>query len=893
MLASLANLGPRRLDRAAELVDRAGRRRPRWPTSSRSRARRWIPRRFDYVAGGAWDEITLAENEAAWRRRRFRPRVLVDVSRGRPVDHDARRAERRCRSAIAPMAAHGLAHPDAELATARAAAAAGVPFILSTMSSRSIEEVAAAAPDGTRWFQLYTQARPGPQPRRSSSGPRRPATGPSSLTVDLPVLGYRERDRRSGSTSGPHGNFADTGRARHVRDGTIDGLEPWRSVGLTWDDLATIRELVVAAARRQGHPDRRGRPAGRRARRRRRSSSATTAPASSTALAAPIDVLEEVVAAVDGRHRGLGRRRRPARARRRDRARAGRARRCSSAGRSCGRSRRRPGRRRARARDPPRGVRGRHARCSALPTPDDIGRAPRRWPAPARRPLGTLGAMTVQLPPVDPALVEAAVGARHRGGRRAATRSSRAASTGPTASTTSRTRRSSPTPSTTSCSASSSRSRPPIPELITADSPTQRVGGAPTGDVFDEVRHRRPMLCLSNAFSHDELRAFDARVRRGPRPAGGPRAGAGPALRRRAQDRRPGDHAALRARPVRPGRDPRRRHDRRGRDRQPADDRGHPGPADGAGHARRPRRGLHAQGRVRADQRRARGGRAAALRQPAQQRRGLAPPEGPGGHREPAASTWSYQLLEDGRRPSTTQSAALARLEALGFPVNPDARAGLDIEGVIAFTERWREARHALPYETDGVVVKVDRFDQQARLGMVSRAPRWAIAYKFPPEQVETIVEDIVPYVGRTGTLTPVAHLTPDEGRRLDRRPGHAPQPRRGPAQGHPDRRSGRPPEGRRRHPGGRPPDRRAAHRRRARVRDARDAARSAARRSSRTRARSASTARTRAARRGCRQEFGHFVGRGGMDIEGAGWAVARRSSSSAAWSSAAATSSG
>ena len=75
--------------------------------------------------------------------------------------------------------------------------------------------------------------------------------------------------------------------------------------------------------------------------------------------------------------------------------------------------------------------------------------------------------------------------------------------------------------------------------------------------------------------------------------------------------------------------------------------------------------------------------------------------------------------------------------------------------------ERWREPRHALEYETDGVVVKVDTFDQQERLGMVARAPRWAIAYKYPPEQVETVVEDIVPYVGRTGTLTPVAHLRP------------------------------------------------------------------------------------------------------------------------------------
>ena len=124
-------------------------------------------------------------------------------------------------------------------------------------------------------------------------------------------------------------------------------------------------------------------------------------------------------------------------------------------------------------------------------------------------------------------------------------------------------------------------------------------------------------------------------------------------------------------------------------------------------------------------------------------------------------STWTYQLVEEGEGQVTAQSAALDRLTALGFPVNPDREADLDIEGVIAFAERWREARHALPYETDGVVVKVDRFDQQTRLGMVSRAPRWAIAYKFPPEQVETTVEDIVPYVGRTGTLTPVAHLIP------------------------------------------------------------------------------------------------------------------------------------
>jgi DNA ligase (NAD+) len=127
-------------------------------------------------------------------------------------------------------------------------------------------------------------------------------------------------------------------------------------------------------------------------------------------------------------------------------------------------------------------------------------------------------------------------------------------------------------------------------------------------------------------------------------------------------------------------------------------------------------------------------------------------------------AAWAYILIEDGpdgRSSVETQSAALDRLEALGFAVEGHRASGLDIEAVIAFTESWREARHDLPYETDGVVVKVDRFDQQRRLGMVSRAPRWAIAYKFPPEQVETLVEDIVAYVGRTGTLTPVAHLRP------------------------------------------------------------------------------------------------------------------------------------
>src|SRR6185436_47815 len=206
------------------------------------------PAAFDYVAGGAGDELTLAENEAAWRRRRLRPRVLVDVSRvdasttmlGQPASLPL---------AIAPMAAEGLAHPDAEVAVARAAAAAGVPFVLSTMSSRSMEEVAAGAPHGVRWFQLYTQVDPG---RSRELVQRAAAAGYSAIivTVDLPVLGYRERDRRSGfDLAGPHGNFAGLeAGATHAggihATGLGDGfaqIEEDILTGLTWDDLATIR----------------------------------------------------------------------------------------------------------------------------------------------------------------------------------------------------------------------------------------------------------------------------------------------------------------------------------------------------------------------------------------------------------------------------------------------------------------------------------------------------------------------------------------------------------------------------------------------------------------------------------------------------------------------------
>ena len=299
------------------------------------------------------------------------------------------------------------------------------------------------------------------------------------------------------------------------------------------------------------------------------------------------------------------------------------------------------------------------------------------------------------------------------------------------------------------------------PELITEASPTQHVGGAPTGEVYDEVRHRRPMLSLANAFSHDELRAFDARVRRGLGLPAAPDPAAD--LRYVAELKIDGLAVTLRYERGRFVQGATRGDGTTGEDVTPnlrtiaviPDRLAEPATADVRGEVFMPKAEF-----VRINAEREEAG-LALYANPRNSGAGSLRQKDPSVTASRLLSFWAYQLLEEGDGSLTSQGDALDRISALGLPGNPDHEGGLDIEGVIAFTETWREARHELPYETDGVVVKVDRFDQQEQLGMVSRAPRWAIAYKFPPEQVETTLEDIVPYVGRTGTLTPVAHLTP------------------------------------------------------------------------------------------------------------------------------------
>jgi 4-hydroxymandelate oxidase len=156
------------------------------------------PAAWDYYAGGAGDERSLEDNRAAWDRLRLRPRALVDVS-SRDLSTSAFGTGLAHPVIVAPSAAHDFAHPDAERATARGAAATGALYTLSTISSVPMEEVASVAPSAARWFQLYA-----PSDRSACRTIVERAAnagyGAVVVTVDLPLPGNRERDLRRGFT---------------------------------------------------------------------------------------------------------------------------------------------------------------------------------------------------------------------------------------------------------------------------------------------------------------------------------------------------------------------------------------------------------------------------------------------------------------------------------------------------------------------------------------------------------------------------------------------------------------------------------------------------------------------------------------------------------------------
>ena len=124
-------------------------------------------------------------------------------------------------------------------------------------------------------------------------------------------------------------------------------------------------------------------------------------------------------------------------------------------------------------------------------------------------------------------------------------------------------------------------------------------------------------------------------------------------------------------------------------------------------------------------------------------------------------STFIYAVADERALSASGQWELLEWLREAGFHVNPDVKRCETAAEVHEFCERALEKRQALPYEIDGVVVKVDSFALQAEMGFTARAPRWAIAFKFPPEEKTTLLRDITVQVGRTGVLTPVAELEP------------------------------------------------------------------------------------------------------------------------------------
>jgi len=298
------------------------------------------------------------------------------------------------------------------------------------------------------------------------------------------------------------------------------------------------------------------------------------------------------------------------------------------------------------------------------------------------------------------------------------------------------------------------------PDLVTPDSPTQRVG-APPLQAFESVRHREPMLSLGNAFSVEELRAFDARIKRmleasaeepldyvvelkvdglavsltykdGLLTVGATRG-----------DGVTGEQVTQNLRTVRSI--PLRLVEAQA---QPAliEVRGEV--YLDAGEFERINRERDEAGQpLFANPRNAAAGSVRQLDSRITASRHLDMiAHGIGAvHGKEFAAHW--QRLE--------------YLKQVGFKVSPHAERRAGIEAVIAFCQEWDERRRELAFQIDGVVVKVDSADLESRLGAVARSPRWAIAFKYPPEQETTVIREIQVQVGRTGAITPVAVMKP------------------------------------------------------------------------------------------------------------------------------------
>ena len=293
-----------------------------------------------------------------------------------------------------------------------------------------------------------------------------------------------------------------------------------------------------------------------------------------------------------------------------------------------------------------------------------------------------------------------------------------------------------------------------FPDLITSDSPTQRVG-APPSDAFAPVQHRSPMMSLDNCFSLEELQAWGRRVEReigraeaftvelkmdgvavnliyedGAFVKGATRG-----------DGRTGEDITANLRtvgavPLKLRGDPPKILEVRGEVYMRTDD-------FEALNAKLGEAGQKTFANPR-------NGAAGSLRQ-----------KDPGITKERTLSLVCHGIgYVEGRR-WRSHWDALKSMREWGLRTNPENKPLPDLDAVYEFCGYWQEHRHDVPYEIDGVVVKVDSIGQQDELGYTAKAPRWAIAYKFPPEERTTKLKDIQVHVGRTGAVTPFAVLEP------------------------------------------------------------------------------------------------------------------------------------
>jgi len=290
------------------------------------------------------------------------------------------------------------------------------------------------------------------------------------------------------------------------------------------------------------------------------------------------------------------------------------------------------------------------------------------------------------------------------------------------------------------------------PELATPDSPTRRVGGEPA-EGFATVEHAIPMQSLENAYSWEEAEAWRTRLVRalGAEPPGyvtelkidglsmSVRYENGVLVRGTTRgDGFRGEDVTDNVRTI-------RSIPLRIAETSPLEARGevfYPRTAFRRLNSEREAAGQS----LFANPRNAAAGTIRLLDSRVTARRGLA--------------AWFYSIVEGADLP-VTQAQTLERLRSLGLPTHPHWTRCAVFEDVHDFVDRWRTARGELDFETDGVVIKVDDRRLQEELGSTAKSPRWALAYKYPPEEATTVVREISVQVGRTGVLTPVAHFDP------------------------------------------------------------------------------------------------------------------------------------